>query len=348
MKKISLKTVAAACGVTQTTVSLALNGHPRISQSTRDRICQKAKELGYEPNRAFSRMMRDLRKSDRVLYRENLAYVTLIPRGKENYNDRLHAGALERSGALGYGLEYVCLRDFPSEERRLQRQLSARGIRGILLSPFAEPHMRLRRDWSAFACISIGYTLESPLLHRIGRDMVHPLRLLLENFRKEGFIRIGLVMERSHEERMDFANLSGFLSFQHSVQPEGSIPPLIADRMTKTSLLKWFRKHHPDLVLTTEQPILLMLNENGIAVPERVSVFLLNCSTPDDPISGWYPDYERLGAVAVEQVSGLLDRGEFGVPENPTTILVPGKYCPGKTCRPPRNNTPAHTEANGP
>lgn len=47
---VSLKDIAAKCGVSVATVSKALNGHKDVSDATRDRLLKVAKEMGYFPN----------------------------------------------------------------------------------------------------------------------------------------------------------------------------------------------------------------------------------------------------------------------------------------------------------
>ncbi len=47
---VSIKDIARAAGVSPSTVSRALNDHPRISQATKARIRQLAQELGYTPS----------------------------------------------------------------------------------------------------------------------------------------------------------------------------------------------------------------------------------------------------------------------------------------------------------
>jgi DNA-binding LacI/PurR family transcriptional regulator len=49
-RRPTIKDIATLAGVTPTTVSLALNGNPRISIETRDRISKIAKQLRYVPN----------------------------------------------------------------------------------------------------------------------------------------------------------------------------------------------------------------------------------------------------------------------------------------------------------
>lgn len=47
---VSIKDIAKAAGVSPSTVSRALSGHPRISQKTKERIHRLAKEMGYTPS----------------------------------------------------------------------------------------------------------------------------------------------------------------------------------------------------------------------------------------------------------------------------------------------------------
>lgn len=56
---VSLKTLAEAAGVSRTTVSLALRNHPRISESTRNRIQRIARQEGYHPNPDLRRLAAD-------------------------------------------------------------------------------------------------------------------------------------------------------------------------------------------------------------------------------------------------------------------------------------------------
>lgn len=50
MARVSQKDIATALNVSRVTVTKALKGHPDIAQSTRERIKEKAAELGYIPD----------------------------------------------------------------------------------------------------------------------------------------------------------------------------------------------------------------------------------------------------------------------------------------------------------
>src|ERR1044071_2408968 len=50
MAPMNLKELAGSLGLSQTTVSRALNGYPEVSEATRLRVAEAAKRLGYRAN----------------------------------------------------------------------------------------------------------------------------------------------------------------------------------------------------------------------------------------------------------------------------------------------------------
>lgn len=53
---MNLKQLAQLLGLSQTTISRAINGYPEVSEETRQRVLKAAKETGYRPNRAAQRL----------------------------------------------------------------------------------------------------------------------------------------------------------------------------------------------------------------------------------------------------------------------------------------------------
>src|SRR5688572_29445934 len=51
-RRVTIDTVAKSCGVSKMAVSFALRGSNQISSALREKILQKANELGYVPSRA--------------------------------------------------------------------------------------------------------------------------------------------------------------------------------------------------------------------------------------------------------------------------------------------------------
>jgi LacI family transcriptional regulator len=53
---VNLKELSQMLGLSQTTISRALNGYPEVNEDTRQRVLKAAKETGYRPNRAAQRL----------------------------------------------------------------------------------------------------------------------------------------------------------------------------------------------------------------------------------------------------------------------------------------------------
>jgi LacI family transcriptional regulator len=53
---VNLKQLAGLLGLSQTTVSRALNGYPEVNAETRQRVLEAVRETGYRPNRAAQRL----------------------------------------------------------------------------------------------------------------------------------------------------------------------------------------------------------------------------------------------------------------------------------------------------
>ena len=68
---VSMKDIAAACGVSVATVSKALNNHSDIGSQTMALVKQKAKEMGYHPNFSARALKTNKSYNIGVLYKEN-------------------------------------------------------------------------------------------------------------------------------------------------------------------------------------------------------------------------------------------------------------------------------------
>lgn len=68
---VSMKDIAAACGVSVATVSKALNNHSDIGEETRALVRKTAKEMGYHPNFSARALKTNKSYNLGVLYKEN-------------------------------------------------------------------------------------------------------------------------------------------------------------------------------------------------------------------------------------------------------------------------------------
>ena len=127
--RATLKDVAAAAGVSVTTVSLVLNNRPaRVSEEKRKAIADAAKKLNYVPN-----------QSARSLVTKQSQLVALIVPDIENLFFAALAKCVEdECAAQGYSLIVANSDDSRAAEHELLQRLPARGVDGVMLIPARE------------------------------------------------------------------------------------------------------------------------------------------------------------------------------------------------------------------
>ncbi len=324
--------------MSRATVSYALRGHAKIPSSTRELVVKTAEGMGYRANRHMSRVMSDIRGRTGNYYKENLGYLVHYKSSDQYYAwpTTIWKSVQKRAAEIGYGVDRLELDDTKSSLQTCERIIRSRGIRGIIIAPFTEAHIRLQIRVENLAMVAIGHTLEYPDVHRIGRDIVHSFEKIADHIQLEGYQRVAYASELSHEDRMDKLPLSRYLMKQWDTGLF-SVEPFVRDlsEFGPSQFLEWFEAKRPDMIITFQGNLIKWLELGGYHVPADVSVIRLNSDGVDTPDSGVYANYESLGETAVEQLSGLVERGEFGIPTAPKTVLVKGLYNEGRTLRKP-------------
>lgn len=121
--------IAKMTGVSRTTVSYVLNERPsgpiKVTDETRQRILQVAREIGYEPNASA----RSLRSSSTC----NIGIT--IPDLDNPHMQEILSGASKEAQAQGYHLLLVSTEMQPEYERESIRELLRRRIDGLIFLP---------------------------------------------------------------------------------------------------------------------------------------------------------------------------------------------------------------------
>ncbi|MEE1296587.1 MAG: LacI family DNA-binding transcriptional regulator [Bifidobacterium sp.] len=145
-RRVTLRDVTEAAGVSLTTASLVLNNRAcRLTKETRQRVADAATMLRYVPNQSARSL---------ITKRSNL--VTLIVPNIENLFFASLANALEQEcQRQGYGLIIANSDDSRDREHALIGQLVARGVDGVFLIPALgsfERSEELRADVANVPC----------------------------------------------------------------------------------------------------------------------------------------------------------------------------------------------------
>ncbi|WP_332835127.1 LacI family DNA-binding transcriptional regulator [Geminisphaera colitermitum] len=331
------KDIARAAGVTQATVSLALRHHPAIKPETIALVHEAAGKLGYTPDPYLSGLSSYRKRIRPPEHRATLAWLSNDADGRTWKRSPVftayHEGALTRATELGYRLEDHCLHASDMNSTRLAAILRARNIPGILVAPQPEPNTRIDFPFEHFSAIAIGYSLVEPRLHLVTWHQFRAMETLFRKLLALGYRRPGLALMEESDERSDHNWSAAFWSEQRRLPAARQVPPLIKPQLSRDQFMRWFRRHHPDVVISLWLRIDDWLKEAGVSVPHDTGFASLSLAETNAPLSGLSENPRGIGAKAVEFVVDMIHRFETGVPRQQSCLLVEGIWSDGETLR---------------
>jgi LacI family transcriptional regulator len=333
---VTQQMIAQAAGVHLSTVSLALRNDTRLPETTRKRINDVAKKLGYSPNPLVSLLMSRVRRRE-AGYRGTLGYIHTMPPDTPRLKGRVHqnflAGARKRAADLGYNLDEFFFTPALSM-RRLVEMLQTRNIAGLVIEHMPSalcPNRTLPFDIAPFAAVSIGVPLASPSLHYVANDQYMRAVLAARELLALGYRRMGLVIYNTFDSAMAHRCSAGFWAVQEYIPGLDALPICRIDESDVRGLRAWIARHKPDAILSSHHSMATMLKSLDVRVPEDIGWAHLDWLPEFKPAAGVYGNSEHTGAAAVELVVSQLHRGEAGPPDHAMSYLVSGTWQPGKT-----------------
>jgi len=347
--RISMRDIAKATGFSHSTVSLAMRGHHSIPTETRKRIEEAAKQLGYSIDPELSDLMKRYRSKTGPAYQATLAWLNTWPDPKllfRNYRNVWEC-ACERAKELGYRLDSFDVKSEGIPPQRLSQILKARNIQGIILPPQPRSKTHYRFNWEPFAVVAIGYSFYPTQFHTVTSELFRAAVIAMRHLRQLGYRRIGFIDHNLALGRTDYNYLGGYLVEQLRLDPADRLEPLIfkapeppimlANRAMVENLKKqvdrWIKENRPDCVLYHFPPVGEWIYELGYKVPEEIGLASLHAHKDDPSLSGIDQNAQRTGSMAVDMLTGLIQRREFGIPSIPSRHLVSCSWVPGKTLR---------------
>ena len=330
--RITLADVARHAGVSRTAVSYALRDDPNIAPATRARIRKSATVLGYRPDPVLAKLMAHLHAGRGRRYAGKLAFLN-VHEDRDYWqttaalND-FRRSAAQRAAELGYETEEFWLHEPGWTPRRLAQMLVARGIRGLLVGSTGRHGSVLEFPWEKFAAVTVGYSVESPVLHRVVTHHYRNTRLALRKVAEAGYSRVGFVADRAAEALMEDLHLAAFLAYQQELAAAKRVPPLLFEAKAAGVLRRWFDVHRPEVILSTAAG-LAELGAAGLRVPADVALVKLLLWDVNEGVAGVRPGYERLGGAAVNLLAGQLQHDDYGVPADPKIVQVEGRWLDG-------------------
>jgi LacI family transcriptional regulator len=333
-KRVTIEMIAKKAGLSKMSVSRCLRGHPNNSPETHARVQKIAREMGYRPNPMVASLMADIRS------RKAQDYSTVIgvlddfegsrpPLYESSWTEHLN-GMREEADELGYKLEVFRYREQQWNERTLSRVLWARNVRGLIVPYQVRIIDFLRLDLSNCACVSLGYTLSKPNLHRVCPDFSDAMQLALDQVAAAGYQRPAFVTTKNNNLRTKQLFLGSYLSAQQVAMAK---PQVLELRGNEEDLAKavipWLKKHRPDCIISPFYPIIDILKHAGYRLGHDLGYVQLNWTSLAEGIAGVRNRNQLQGRLAVKLINASILSNDYGVPEEAFVHLVKNIWVPG-------------------
>lgn len=337
-RRVTMKDIARELGISHVSVSYALRNINGVSEDTRQRVLQKADEMGYVADPLLSVLSHYRLDSKTKPIQAELAWINSWQQPEKLYEHTEFQlywdGAADSAKRFGFELVQFNTAEIPLH--RLESILKARNIKGILMAPLRTTDLDWPSfSWDDFATVRFGRTIPDPKTHFVSSAQIDNTILAFNKIRELGYKRIGLV---GGWMSYRFFGI-GFTWAQQNLPKEQQLPPLsleVHDGLPaqQEMVRDWMNKMKPDAIFTDHEKLPLILDNLGYRIPEDLG--LATTTINDTPINAGIDQKPfDMGRAAVRQIVALLSENNFGLPENRHETLIGGTWVDGSML-PPR------------
>jgi DNA-binding LacI/PurR family transcriptional regulator len=338
---VTIADIARRAGVTAAAVSLAVNGRPGVSDATRERILEIARELRWEPSPAA----RALAGAPVLTIGMVLARPAEIL-GAEAFFGAFVAGLQEVLSREDYSLQMKIVENAEAEIDTFRRWFSQRRVDGVVVVDLRLDDARVPAlEELGLPALVVGGPGHHGSLPSVYVDDAHATHLLVEHLAELGHTRIARVAGddvflHTHQRDRAFAARCEALGLEGLNQPAGF--GASGAEVATAELLS--RELPPTAILFDSDEMALagchVLEQAGLAVPADAAV----ASYEDSPLArGHRPPITAIGRSATEYgrvaatrllevIAARRDRREAGGTAQPETrALIPELIVRGST-----------------
>ena len=338
-KRTNLKDIAERVGVSVAAVSLALRNHPSISKATTERVKKVARELNYTPDPGLSALAAH---RSRLRVQRDFSVIALVTNWstRDAWTKRASAkqvveGATLRARSLGYSLQVFWAREQGYTPRRFSAVLRNRGIRGLILAPFEDPHDRLELEWEDFAVVALERPTQYPLFHHIVPNHFAGILLAWEQLRARNYNRIGIIVWTDLSERTLHQWEAGYAYLQSRTLEADRVSALVLQPEDPVGQIRsWLRRERPEAVISRSDGFFEAVRAEGLRIPQDIGYVSLNVVDDMPNASGIQQHRAEMGEFAVEILNSLLQSNQRGFNAVAHGTHVDGTWHEGSTVRP--------------
>lgn len=320
---ITAKELAQRLGLSQSAVSIALNGKPGVSEETRAAVLAAAEQLGYTKSRS---------KITPLYPQKTICYLIFVDNDAVNVVDHTTFSTFVFQGldACAASLGYKTLVRYCYSDSILLPQMTdlLQHVDGIIFlgTNLSEKHTadidKFLLETKGLPVIVVDSFALSDRLNSIGNDGFAGGRLVAEHLLSLGHRRIGYLRFRQR--------LSNFQAredgLRAGLQAQGLSPaPIVDVDISSDGAFQDFDawlslgRELPDAFFAENDVVavaaLRALKKHGIQVPSQVSLIgfddLPICELVDPPLTTVHAHKEQLGVLAMSQLHQLISQGDW-------------------------------------
>ncbi|WP_018234791.1 substrate-binding domain-containing protein [Ensifer sp. BR816] len=319
---VNLKQLAEILGLSQTTVSRALNGYPEVNAETRQRVLQAVRETGYRPNRAAQRLATGKAYS--------IGLVMPIAPGIDSdiHFGEFLAGLAEE--AVKHDFHFVLNPSAPEDEEATFRRLAASGnVDAVFLAYMRANDPRI----PMLKALSIPFVVHG---RSIGGPRDYPF-LDIDN-RRAFYDATKLLLQLGHH-RIALINGPEYLAFSMR-RKKGVVQALdewglgfddelvhhsvMADEYGYRSMQRFLHRPDPPTAVLCSSTVLALgavraINQAGLLIGHDISIIahddVLPMLKPENfsvPLTTTRSSLRAAGArIATRLIGGIVGRGDY-------------------------------------
>jgi LacI family transcriptional regulator len=316
---VTLKDIARAAQVHNSTVSRALRNDPQIPPETRLRVQEVARKLGYNPNPLVTALMTNRRHKSSAST-VSIACISDNPvaevPGRHPWSDLIHEGMKTRAKSLGFELEIFFLDQYENNGEALIRVLHARGFAGLLWAN--QQPIPITSLTHQFSMVVVGK--DEIDYSSVKVDDCQLVLLAMEKALEAGYRRPGVILRRGLESQMKGTQIALAYS-QKDMKPAARIP-LFDSANTAADALHydgWLKRYKPDVIISNA-------SHPFPGYPLITLDWIAEFHDQPHPFPGINQARAMWGSAAVDLLAAHLYHHEAGDGEFARHVLIHGRW----------------------
>jgi len=324
---VTQRQIAECLGMSTATVSLALQGHPRISETTRTRVAAKARELGYIADPSLSALAQRRWQDHGGL--NGLVAMVFPDRRQHPRPDRCAESLRIEAEQRWLRFEPFFLEEIGSVDRLFQI-LRARGIEGLLLPPSLPAEFYRHDGLRDFALVLVHPDVSVPDLDQVRQNYDEAVRLVFRQIEARAFQRpaMAFVYERTLPDYGETALALFDRLRRHDPHP---LPHWTGHLRESDSLGAWAREVKPDVVIGSTAHVYWQLDRAGISIPRDLRFVALQKPDQDPRVAGMRNNFDRQCVAALDWIELKLRRRKLGPSSLPQTLSIQPEWQAGES-----------------